>query len=72
MLDGQLVDLGERVPASRRRVGVEVLESAAVGEQVGFFVTAGDQRAKDVRVVTERSNVVLVPFPSDSGAYYPF
>jgi hypothetical protein len=42
------------------------------GEQVGFFVTAGDQRAKDVRIVTERSNVVLVPFPSDSGAYYPF
>jgi hypothetical protein len=44
----------------------------AVGEQVGFFVTAGDQRAKDVRIVTERSNVVLVPFPSDGGAYYPF
>jgi hypothetical protein len=44
----------------------------APGEQVGFFVTAGDQRAKDVRLTTERSNVVLVPFPSDSGAYYPF
>jgi hypothetical protein len=44
----------------------------AVGEMVGFFVTAGDQRAKDVRVVTERSNVVLVPFPSDGGGYYPF
>jgi len=44
----------------------------APGEQVGFFVTAGDARAKDVRAVTERSNVVLVPFPSDSGAYYPF
>jgi hypothetical protein len=44
----------------------------APGEQVGFFVTAGDQRAKDVRAVTERSNVVLVPFPSDGGAYYPF
>ena len=43
-----------------------------VGEQVGFFVTAGDQRAKDVRVVTERSNVVLVPFPSDGGASYRF
>ena len=42
------------------------------GEQVGFFVTAGDQRAKDVRAVTERSNVVLVPFPSDGGGYYPF
>lgn len=44
----------------------------AVGEQVGMFVTAGDQRAKDVRAVTERSNVVLLPFPSDGGAYYPF
>jgi len=42
------------------------------GEQVGFFVTAGDARAKDVRAVTERSNVVMVPFPSDGGAYYPF
>jgi hypothetical protein len=42
------------------------------GEMVGFFVTAGDARAKDVRAVTERSNVVLVPFPSDGGAYYPF
>ena len=44
----------------------------SVGEQVGFFVTAGDQRAKDVRLVTERSNVVVVPFPSNGGAYYPF
>ena len=44
----------------------------SVGEQVGFFVTAGDQRAKDVRAVTERSNVVVVPFPSDAGAYFPF
>jgi len=44
----------------------------APGEQVGFFVTAGDQRAKDVRAVTERSNVVLIPFPTDGGAYYPF
>ena len=42
------------------------------GEQVGFFVTAGDARAKDVRAVTERSNVVLVSFPSDAGGYYPF
>jgi hypothetical protein len=44
----------------------------APGEQVGFFVTAGDARAKDVRVVTERSNVVLVPFPTDAGGYFPF
>lgn len=44
----------------------------AVGERVGFFVTAGDARVKDVRSVVERSNVVVVPFPSNSGAYYPF
>jgi hypothetical protein len=44
----------------------------AVGEQVGFFVTAGDQRAKDVRSVAERSNIVVVRFPSDAGGYYPF
>jgi hypothetical protein len=43
-----------------------------VGEQVGFFVTAGDARAKDFRIVTERSNVVVVPFPSDGGGTYPF
>lgn len=44
----------------------------AVGEQVGFFVTAGDARAKDVTIVRERSNVVVVPFPSDGGNYFPF
>ncbi len=44
----------------------------AVGEQVGFFVTAGDQRVKDVRAVTERSNVVIVRFPGDAGGYFPF
>ena len=44
----------------------------SVGEQVGMFVTAGDQRAKDVRAVTERSNIVLIPFPSDGGGYFPF
>jgi hypothetical protein len=43
-----------------------------VGEQVGFFVTAGDQRAKDVHIVAERSNIVMLAFPSDGGGYYPF
>ena len=38
----------------------------------GGVEPAGDQRAKDVRAVTERSNVVVLPFPSDGGAYYPF
>jgi len=41
------------------------------GEQVGFFVTAGDERAKDVSAVTERSNVVLLAFPS-GGGYFSF
>ena len=44
----------------------------AIGESVGFFVTAGDQRAKDVRAITERSNVVIVRFPGDAGGYFPF
>jgi hypothetical protein len=44
----------------------------AVGESVGFFVTAGDARAKDVRLVTERSNVVVVRFPGDAGGSFPF
>ena len=52
--------------------GLLATHQPAVGEQVGFFVTAGDQRAKDVRGVTERSNVVMVSFPSDAGGYYPF
>jgi hypothetical protein len=44
----------------------------AVGEQVGFFVTAGDERAKNVAIVRERSNVVMVPFPSDAGGVFSF
>ena len=44
----------------------------AVGEQVGFFITAGDARARDVAIVRERSNVVMVPFPSDAGAVFTF
>jgi hypothetical protein len=40
------------------------------GEQVGFFVSAGDARAKDVHIVRERSNVVVVPFPSSGGRLF--
>ena len=62
-----------RTGITARRSGVRSPGiSPPSGEQVGFFVTAGDARAKDVRAVTERSNVVMVPFPSDGGAYYPF
>jgi hypothetical protein len=42
------------------------------GEQVGFFVSAGDQRAKDITLVRERSNVVVIPFPSDAGGSFGF
>ena len=43
----------------------------ANGEQTGFFVTAGDARVKDVHTVRERSNVVVMPFPS-GGGYFTF
>ncbi len=42
------------------------------GEQVGFFVTAGDQRLKDIFIVHERSNVVVVPFPESAGRTFTF
>lgn len=41
------------------------------GQQTGFFVTAGDQRVKDAHIVAERSNVVVLPFPS-GGGYFTF
>ena len=42
------------------------------GERVGFFVTAGDARAKDVRTVTARSAVVAVPWPGGTGGTFRF
>jgi hypothetical protein len=53
--------------------GVMTSYQPAVGEQVGFLVTAGNQRrnANDF-VVSERSNVVKVPYPPGSGAVYTF
>jgi len=50
------------------RWGAMTGHQPAVGEQVGFFVTAGDERNSGLTIVKERSNVILVPFPSDSGA----
>jgi hypothetical protein len=44
----------------------------APGEQVGFFVTAGDQRLKDVAATHERSNTIIVPFPSSAGQTFTF
>lgn len=42
------------------------------GERVGFFVTAGDARAKDVRIITARSAVVAVPWPGGAGGTFTF
>lgn len=36
-----------------------------VGEKVGFFVTQGDARKKDLHTLAERSNIVFVDFPAD-------
>jgi hypothetical protein len=47
----------------------------AVGETIGFFVCAGDCRGRvdgSGSPVKERSNVVLVRMPSNSGARYTF
>jgi hypothetical protein len=42
------------------------------GEQVGFLVTAGDARNNGPSIVHERSNVVIVSFPSNSGQSFVF
>ena len=52
--------------------GILANRQPAPGEQVGFFITAGDARARDVAIVRERSNVVLVPFPTDGGAVFQY
>jgi len=44
----------------------------APGEQVGFFVTAGDARNNGRAIVHERSNVVVVPFPGGGGGTFGF
>src|SRR4029077_15085610 len=43
----------------------------AVGEQMGFFLSAGDARGNTTPTsVRERSNVVLIPLPAgDSGSW---
>jgi hypothetical protein len=45
------------------------------GETIGFFVCAGDCRNNklgDLSPVKERTNVVLVPMPTDAGASFSF
>jgi hypothetical protein len=51
------------------RWGPMVGHQPAPGEQVGFLVTAGDARNNGNTVVRERSNVVMVPFPSGGGSF---
>lgn len=33
-----------------------------LGEQVGWFLTSGDQRRGDLHAITERTNIVVTPF----------
>lgn len=44
----------------------------AVGEQVGFMISAGDARNNGGTLIQERSNIVLVPFPDDTGATFNY
>ena len=44
----------------------------APGEQVGFLVTSGDARNNGPSSVRERSNVVMVSFPSAAGRSFVF
>ena len=48
--------------------GWPIAYTPSAGEQIGFMVTAGDERRKDVHVVGERSNVVLVTM-QDTGVF---
>jgi hypothetical protein len=57
------------------RWGVMTSHQPAVGEWVGFFVAAGNERNvtdHSATMVLERSNVVIVPFPDDTGATFTF
>jgi len=47
----------------------------SVGENIGFFICAGDCRNNiygDMSPIKERSNVVLVPFPGGGGGSFNF
>ncbi len=54
------------------RWGVMTGHQPAPGEQVGFFVTSGDARNNGPSSVRERSNVVVVSFPSAGGRSFSF
>ena len=58
-----------------RRWAPMTYHQPAVGEQIGFFVCAGDCRGRTDgggSPVKERSNVVVVTMPSDAGASFTF
>jgi hypothetical protein len=43
------------------------------GDQMGFFVSAGNARGEGgVSSIRERSNVVLIPLPAGDNGYFPF
>jgi hypothetical protein len=54
------------------RWGAMAGHQPAPGEQVGFLVTSGDARNNGPNSVNERSNVVMVSFPSASGQSFVF
>ena len=54
------------------RWGAMTGHQPAPGEQVGFLVTSGDQRNNGPNSVKERSNVVMVAFPSAAGRSFVF
>jgi hypothetical protein len=57
------------------RWGAMSAHQPAVGEWVGFFVAAGNERNvtdHSATMVLERSNIVVVPFPTDAGATFTF
>jgi len=42
------------------------------GERVGFMLTAGDARGRDVHGVAERTRIVEIAWPASSGSVVPF
>lgn len=54
------------------RWGPMVGHSIAVGEWIGFMVTAGDARNNGSSNIHERSNVVLIPAPLADVGSFPF
>ena len=55
-----------------RRWGPMTGHQPAVGEQVGFLVTAGDARNNNGTAIKERSNVVVIAFPGAAGGVFRF